>query len=146
MPTTLFASLALSAVPLRTYAAQDEGIEPEQQEAPADNIVTLDIGSASITLTGPVTTRVGEQFQVGVALSAITDGVKAGKFTIEYNAALFDYVWPAQQAARHKLSVKMMSLKKVAIVTVAPGEALTDGEQVLLSYRHRQSKRRREQH
>ncbi|OBZ13905.1 amidase [Bacillus sp. FJAT-26390] len=83
-------------------------------------------------LSGPVLAKVGEQFQVSVSLSTYASGVKAGKFTVDYNSALFDYVSASAATAKTQIINENKGISQVTIVTANPGDALVDGEKVLL--------------
>ncbi|WP_082311251.1 amidase family protein [Paenibacillus sp. FJAT-27812] len=128
--TTLLTSLAFIAAPTRTYAQQEEPIATNEQAAA--NVITLEAGSPSIGLSGPVLAKVGEQFQVSVSLSTYASGVKAGKFTVDYNSALFDYVSASAATAKTQIINENKGISQVTIVTANPGDALVDGEKVLL--------------
>jgi amidase len=127
--TTLFTSLVFIAAPTRTYAQQDEPVAVNEQET--ENIITLAAGSPVLGINGPVLAKVGEQFQVNVSLSSSASDVKAGKYTIEYNSALFEYVSSSPATDKTQILSENKGISQVTIVTAVTGSALADGEQVL---------------
>ncbi|WP_238403845.1 amidase family protein [Paenibacillus paridis] len=127
--TTLFTSLVFIAAPTRTYAQQDEPVAVNEQET--ENIITLAAGSPVLGISGPVLAKVGEQFQVNVSLSSSASDVKAGKYTIEYNSALFEYVSSSPATDKTQILSENKGISQVTIVTAVTGSALADGEQVL---------------
>ncbi|WP_241675011.1 amidase family protein [Paenibacillus luteus] len=127
--TTLFTSLVFIAAPTRTYAQQDETVAVNEQET--ENIITLAAGSPVLGISGPVLAKIGEQFQVNVSLSSYASDVKAGKYTIEYNSALFDYVSSSPATDKTQILSENKGISQVTIVTAVTGSALADGEQVL---------------
>lgn len=129
--TSLLSSLVLMAIPTRTYA-QGQNEQLAVTEDTTVNVISLETGSPSIVLNGPMLAKVGEQFQVSVSLSSIPNGVKAGKFTIQYNAALFEYVSATAASSKTQIISENAGLNQVTIVTASPGESLLEGEKTLL--------------
>lgn len=146
LTVALLTSLLFAAFPVLTYAQEggqqielpdstDSTTTIEDSEAQDEeeiNVIALEPGSAAISLTGPSSTKVGQKFELGVALTGITDGVKAGKFTVEYNAALFEYNSAKAASSKTQIVSESAELSRVTIVTANTDSAVVDGEQILL--------------
>ncbi len=131
---SLFTTLAMAASPLQVYAAQEEitTVTPEQEVPIADNVLALAAGSPSLVLSGPVLARVNETFDVHVALASIESGVKAGKFEIQYNTSLFEYIAAAAGDEKTQIVSDSKGIGQVTVVTAASDTALQSGDKALI--------------